>query len=194
MPDLTPILQTIELALRLWIAVPELPFETAYEHAEAAMHASTSTPAVAPELLLAMAYVESRYDATATSRVVGGQRRTGSYPSTRAPAGLQPRFGLYCGPLQAQAWTWERCMALRVLEHGYGTGAGELARWLRDPHVRGKVALALAGYAGGYIGVADRYCRGYPARVLWLERRIKSIELRWPVRAKQRPVRSRASA
>jgi hypothetical protein len=152
------------LALRLMTAVPALSPAVAYDHAAAANAAATRY--VSPELLLGIAFVESRYDPTATSRVERGVRHTGAYPSTTPPYDLDPGTSLYCGPLQTYASSWSRCLAARDLASGYATGADEIGQWLRDPRVRGDVTLALAGHGCGNAGVMTGGCNTYPARVL----------------------------
>jgi hypothetical protein len=166
------LLQQLELAFRLHAAIPSVSIETAYEHASAACEAAEARD-LQPELLLAVAYVESRFDPTAVSRVVAARRHTGSYPSMRAPAGLDVRAGLFCGPLQTYAKSWAQCTSLRSLDQGYEAGARELSRWLADRHVRGSVSRALAGHGCGYFGVTSGRCNNYPARVLAVERRIR---------------------
>jgi hypothetical protein len=158
------------LALRLVVAVPWMSPLDAYAHATAASaHANAR---VSPELLLAIAYVESRYDPTATSRVESGSRRTGAYPSSVPPAHLDAQ-PLYCGPLQTYASSWSACVAMRDLDTGYADGAAELEQWLRDARVRGDVTRALAGHGCGNAGVLTGSCNHYPERVLalrqWIE-------------------------
>jgi hypothetical protein len=160
----------LALALRLHAAVPALDVTDAYAHVEAAQAAATAH--VSPELLLAIAYVESRYDPTATSRVEGTHRRTGRYPSTVAPAHLAVGASLYCGVLQTYAGSWDDCLALRALPAAYAAGAAELEQWLRDKRVRGDIALALAGHGCGNRGVTTGKCNAYPDRVLWIARRL----------------------
>src|SRR5262245_12281021 len=106
----------LALALRLSTAVPSLPPEVAYAHAEAASDAATEQ--VPAELLLGIAFVESRFDPTAVSSVEGRTRKTGHYASSAAPASLDRRSALYCGPLQTYATSWSTCMSMRDL----GTG------------------------------------------------------------------------
>jgi hypothetical protein len=161
-------LRTLELTVRLHVAVPWLELPDAWDHASAA--ASASTERVSPELLLAIAFVESRYDPTATSRVVDGVRVTGRYPSTLPPARLTPYSHLYCGPLQTFAPTWTQCLAQRDLAVGYGAGVRELEQWLRDIRVRGNVSRALAGHGCGNYGIQTGQCNNYPERVRWIER------------------------
>jgi hypothetical protein len=164
-------LRHIELALRLHAAAPALDIQAACAHIEAAEAAATD--GVSAELLLGIAFVESRFDATATSRVEGRVRRTGPYPSTAAPAQLDRRASLYCGPMQTYAESWARCMAMRDLPTAYAAGAAELAIWLRDRRVRGDITRALAGHGCGNFGVSTGGCNGYPGRVLWMERRFR---------------------
>jgi hypothetical protein len=158
----------VELALRLAQLVPTLPYDAAYAHAAAAVEAAQ--PALPAELLLAIAYIESRFDPTATSRVEGTVRRTGRYPSTTPPRAL--RGTLYCGPLQTYAATWTQCLAMRDLARAYGAAARELARWVRDPRVRGNVGRALLGHGCGNVGLRTGACNRYPSRVLDLMRRL----------------------
>jgi hypothetical protein len=170
----------IILALRLFLAIPSMSPLEAYRHADAASEAST--PHVSAELLLAVAWIESRYDPTATSRIEGSVRRTGHYPSTEPPSNLG-RGSLYCGPLQTYASTWPACIDMRRLDVAYAAGVSELEQWLRDPRVRGDITLALAGHGCGNQGVAGGPCHDYPARVLaiaeWITRPV--VRLRKPV-------------
>ncbi len=163
-PSVLLFLRHLELALRLHTAVPTIDLVDAYAHAAAAADAATAR--VDAETLLAIAFVESRFDPTATSRVEAGTRRTGHYPSTDAPASLDRHASLYCGPLQTFASTWSRCLALRDLPAAYTAGASELEQWLRDKRVRGELTLALAGHGCGNRGVVTGKCNHYPGRVL----------------------------
>ena len=172
---LATILANLVLALRLVVAMPSMSPIDAYAHAAAAN--AEATARVSPELLLAVAYVESRYDPTATSRVEHGVRRTGAYPSEQPPAGLDARVEMYCGPLQTAARSWAACMSMRGLDTAYAAGTSELEQWLRDRRVHGDVALALAGHGCGNAGVATG-CNSYPARVLSLSRWIERPVLR----------------
>ena len=118
-----------------------------------------ATPAVPRDLLLAVGYVESRFDPTATSRVVQGMRRTGPWRSA-AVAGSGPWF---CGQLQARAVRWSDCLRLRDPLTGFAAGAGEIGAWMR--RTRGNMTLALRGYGCGNAGLRHR-CRGYAERVM----------------------------
>ena len=154
--------------LRLTSAHPHL--DDAFAHAEAATQASTER--VRPELLLAIAFVESRFDRFAVSRVEGRRRRVGHYPSTDPPRRLRKSASLYCGPLQTFAGSWTDCLAERDLRVAYAQGAQEIERWLADKRVHGDLARALAGYGCGNRGVRTGKCNGYQHRVLAYARRI----------------------
>jgi hypothetical protein len=175
-PSIILFLRHLELAMRLHTAVPTLDLVDAYAHAEAATEAATAH--VEPELLLAIAFVESRFDPTATSRVEAGKRKTGHYASTLAPPQLDRGTSLYCGPLQTFAGSWADCVALRRLPAAYGAGAGELEQWLRDKRVRGDLVLALAGHGCGNRGVTTGKCNHYPDRVLWIARTLHATPRR----------------
>ena len=135
---------------------------TQIEAATNAAHAS----GIPVEQLLGQAHIESRFDPTATSRVVGTKRVTGSSPSL-VPAGVGPRF---CGPLQTTAGaSWLVCLAMRVPAIGYWIGASELRVWLRAAH--GDMRAALNGYGCGWRGLTNG-CNGYADRVLAWSARI----------------------
>ena len=170
MSGLMLFLRHFELAMRLHAAVPWLEPADAFAHASAAMEAAS--PRVAPELLLAVAFVESRFDPTATSRVEGRARKTGHYPWTAPPANLAASASLYCGPLQTFAGSWSECLALRKLDTAYSAAVSELETWLHDRRVRGNLVLALAGHGCGNYGVTSGHCNAYPDRVLWIRARL----------------------
>src|SRR5215468_5784362 len=151
-------------------------------HLELALRLQAAAPWLPPELLLGVAFVESRFDPTAVSRVEGHTRRTGSYPTTAAPAQLDRRASLFCGPLQTYADSWPACVGLRDLSTAYAAGTGELRQWLRDPRVRGNTVRALAGHGCGNFGVTTGHCSGYPERVLDMTRRLRPTPARAPAR------------
>ncbi len=155
----------------LQATLPGVDAATAHAHVAAATAAAT--PDVPPELLLAIAFVESRYDATATSRVVAGKRRTGPYRSTEPPAHLDPHASLFCGPLQTFARTWSECLAQRDLAVGYAAAVSELTHWLGDRRAHHSIVRALAGHGCGNAGVVTGRCNGYPERVRAIERRLE---------------------
>lgn len=163
------ILIKLELAMRLAFAAPTVDIVEAYRHASAAVDASDAR--VPAELLLGMAWVESRFDPTATSRIEGGKRRTGSYPSTAPPRG-GVRGSLYCGPLQTYGRDWATCLAMRELAVGYAAGAAEMRTWLGNRAVAGDVFRALLGHGCGNAGLRTGRCSGYPNRVLRFARKL----------------------
>jgi hypothetical protein len=148
---------------------------TALAHVEAAEAAATDQ--ISSELLLGIAFVESRYDPTAVSRVERNTRRTGRYPSTTAPAQLDRRASLFCGPLQTYASSWSACMGMRNLKVAYSAGVAELERWLSDRRVRGSISRALAGHGCGNRGVLTGACNRYPNRVLAMQRQLSAPQV-----------------
>jgi hypothetical protein len=170
MPALSLLLQHLGLALRLAATHPQLEPAEVLAHAQAATRAAT--PEVSAELLLAVAFVESRFSPFALSRIEGTDRRIGKYVSDKPPARLRRGSSMYCGPLQTFALTWRDCMAARELSVGYENGAHEIGRWLKDRRVKGDMTLALAGYGCGNKGVKTGKCNRYPGRVLWQAKRL----------------------
>lgn len=165
---LSTLLQHLELALRLNVATPLEP-ETAVAHVQAAHAAATDQ--VSAEILLAMAFIESRFETATVSRIEGDKRVHGRYPSTKPPTNLNKRGSIFCGPLQTRVKDWDDCLAHRSdLSLAYRAGARELTNWLRDRHVNGDITRALAGYGCGYHGVRTGKCNRYPNRVLWQAR------------------------
>lgn len=180
MPGLTSLLQHLALALRLTATEPSVSPETAYAHVEAATEAATDE--VTREILLAMAFIESRFEAHTLSRMEGKRRVHGRYLPTTPPKRLDKKGSMYCGPLQTRAKTWDDCLAQRTdLVLAYRAGARELTNWLRDRHVKGDITRALAGYGCGYHGVKTGKCNRYPNRVLWQARQFgtsRSVQAR----------------
>lgn len=151
----------------LFIA-PTLSTDVAAAHVAAATTAAREN-GLEPALLLSMAYIESRYQPEATSRVEKGKRKTGLWASDK-PAGTGPWF---CGVMQTQAkFDWKSCLAQRDIVTAYATGASELAKWVKQ--TRGDIAKALRGYGCGNWGVANT-CNNYENRVFAWKRRILSV-------------------
>jgi hypothetical protein len=168
MPGLSLLLQHLALALRLSATTPLTP-ETAFAHVEAARIAATDQ--VSAEVLLAMAFIESRFESHTLSRIEGKRRVHGRYLPTTPPKRLNKHGSMYCGPLQTRAKTWDDCLAQRNdLALAYRAGARELTNWLNDRYVRGDITRALSGYGCGYHGVKTGKCNRYPNRVLWQAR------------------------
>jgi hypothetical protein len=171
MPSLTLLLQHLGLALRLAATHPQLDAEEVLAHTHAAVLAAT--PQISAELLLAVAFVESRFDVTNVSRIEGERRRYGRYRSMLPPKNWKRGTSLYCGPLQTFALTWDQCMKQRALDIAYPTAVAELTTWLRDRRVRGDLTRALSGYGCGNHGVKTGKCNRYPGRVLWQAKRLE---------------------
>jgi len=174
------LLKHLELAIRLHAVAPWLEPQVIYDHVEAAQAASTDQ--LPSELLLGIAFIESRFDPMAVSRVEGRTRRTGRYPWTTAPPQLDRGASLYCGPLQTYAPSWSSCLRMRDLRTAYAAAAAELSQWLRDRRVRGNVSRALAGHGCGNHGVLTGACNGYPVRVLYRARQLRHGDERRPAR------------
>lgn len=140
--------------------------EQARIHVEAAKAAATEEVPV--ELLLGIAYVESRFDPRALSRVECETkndpstcaRKTGIWtPSTRPPK-AKPSW--YCGPMQTGGYVpWAECQHMREdVTYAYQVGAEHLTAWLNDRRCHAlrssdaRLRCALAGYNGGNTAVA----------------------------------------
>jgi hypothetical protein len=171
MPALSLLLQHLGLALRLAATHPQLEPGEVLAHAHAATQAAT--PEVSAELLLAVAFVESRFSPFALSHIEGTERRISRRVSDKPPPKLRRGTSMYCGPLQTFALTWRDCLAARDLSVGYANGAHEITRWLKDRRVKGDMTLALAGYGCGNKGVKTGKCNRYPGRVLWQAKRLQ---------------------
>lgn len=110
-----------------------LTVETAALHVASARFAEILTD-IDPDLLLAIAHHESRYQPAVVGPLVRGKRA--------------------CGVLQ-HVPTTKKCPAPSILRD-YVNGAKHLAGWIRAQ--RGDLKRALIGYAGGYalLGMCDR--------------------------------------
>lgn len=131
----------------------------------------SATPDIEAELLLAMAYIESRHQPEATSRVEGGVRVTG-IPSWSSPSS-RVTGPFFCGVTQAVAGlSWKRCLELRDIMTAYSTTSKELTVWLKA--CRGQISCALTGYGGGYPAIKAGTST-YPNRVLHRARLLKKL-------------------
>ena len=143
-----------------------LDMDSARSHVIAAKMASTDE--ISAELLLGLAYVESRYLPLATSRVEGEARKTG-IPSWKSPP--SDMHGPYfCGVTQADArFSWGRCLELRDIQEAYRTTARELTIWRNHPLCRAsdnRMQCALWGYGGGKPAI-ELKTSTYPNRVMF---------------------------
>ena len=159
---------------------------------QAKLHVEAATAAAQKyklpvELLLGMAYIESRFDQTALSRLECPddtaktcKRVTTVWASDSKPAHAYPSW--FCGPVQTGGnVSWEDCTRMKNdLTYGYETGAKELTIWLNDPHCASlpddaRLRCGLAGYGAGYNGVEIYTTMKYPTNVLWATGRIKQL-------------------
>jgi hypothetical protein len=162
---------------RLEQAVQALPGIKLDQISVAQLVASTIETDLDPFVLLAQAYVESRFDSTATSRLIDGKRFTGPWVSRKAPAGWSGT--LYCGITQTVALTWSRCLALREPSAAIEAQAVELRTWLQSTH--GDLIRSIAAYGCGNWGARTGRCNGYPRRVLAWAQRLRRATLVVPL-------------
>jgi hypothetical protein len=137
--------------------------EAVMPHVEAAIAAETRK--VSAEMLLAIAYYESRYLPEATSYVINGQRQAHipwwawrKWP----PLGVSGPY--FCGVTQvAAAKSWKKCLELRDVPSAYVAARTTLTNWLKI--CRNRMRCALTGYGGGFPAI-ERGTSTYPSRVL----------------------------
>lgn len=139
--------------------------QSASLHAMAALQAE-SEHGIPSDLLLSMAYIESRYDPRALSRIectVGSCHRvTGLWGGAVPPKGAKPSW--YCGVLQVGGHVpWRICMAYRTdVQLSYHTAAENLKYWFTTPHCkrrRDSLNCALQGYGGGWKAIEKNSMR-----------------------------------
>lgn len=159
-------LETLVTALVLF-ASGGLAEGQARVHVEAALAAQAKTD-VPADLLLGMAWIESRYDSGALSYMTNEGRRTTVWRERTPPPGAKPTW--YCGVLQVGGRvSWDQCLRLRDdIALNYMTAAEHINSWQRDGQCRrrksaeDRLFCALQGYGGGYAAIqknAGRYAR-----------------------------------
>jgi hypothetical protein len=132
-------------------------------------------------VILAIGYVESRYNPLSVSRkqCKNGvcKRVTGVWNARTPPPGARPTY--YCGVMQVGGnISWDECMKLRDdLTLNYLTGAKHVIEWQQVNECRkltadDKLVCALRGYNGGYPAIA-RNARWYPNTVLSVARQLR---------------------
>jgi hypothetical protein len=195
---LAPALAVLALAAQLAAADPFedslTPLTAAVERSSPGVHgarghvhaAMLAADELAPaEVLLAMAWVESRYTTTGVSRLEcradGCHRRTGPWPGPKPQYFAAPYF---CGYHGAKARSWAACrdLAGEGLE-SYVRAADHLHAWWRfcgrDGLARrhgDRLSCAVAGYNGGVAGArAGR--TAYSVQVIYRARRLAAG---WP--------------
>jgi hypothetical protein len=168
------------LSALLTFAPKYLDVDIASAHVRAALAAEHET-GVDAHLLLAVGYIESRYDRRTLSRweCTGKvcHRVRGSWPHVDPPANAHPDW--YCGVMQVGGNVpWSTCQRLRFdLDRNYLVGARHLLWWMgvpecRDLSAREQRDCALRGYNGGYPAIR-RKSQKYVNMVLWAEWQIR---------------------
>lgn len=138
-----------------------------YEQAQAALEAATQE--IPAEVLLAMAWIESRYSSGAISRIEGGVRRTG-IPLWKTPPSNTRSF--FCGVTQVSAGdSWAECRRFSNVTVAYRTTVIELNRWLSPRICNHKLNCALTGYSGGFPAIKSG--NRYAFTVMWRAKLIK---------------------
>lgn len=162
-------MQAIDILIQalLLFAPMHLTNQSASLHATAAIQAESST-GIPSDLLLSMAYIESRYDPRALSRIEYGRRVTGLWGGSEPPAGAKPSW--YCGVLQVGGHVpWQTCMEYRLdVSLSYHTAAQNLKYWLSTSKCkkrRDSLNCALQGYGGGWKAI-DKNSMHYVNKVL----------------------------
>jgi hypothetical protein len=175
---------TLEALIAAIVAMSfKLPPEQARVHVEAATAAAIEH-ALPVELLLSIAYVESRYDARALSRMecatkdsASCKRKTGVWPYATKPPKARPSW--YCGPMQSGGYvSWAECQKMRDdVTYGYQAGTKGLVAWMNDSRCRrlgvdAQLRCALAGYNGGNAALATYQTNKYAGWILLTRDRI----------------------
>jgi len=156
----------------------------AREHVEAATAVATTEFPV--ELLLSVAYIESRYNPRALSRIEctiadpeNCARKTGVWPKSTQPPNVKPKTSWYCGPMQTGGYVpWNVCQKMRTdIAYAYAVGAAHLQEWFDDKRcVRlsedDRLRCALAGYNGGNAALTNYKTSKYARWVLTIRTRI----------------------
>jgi hypothetical protein len=143
--------------------------EQAYVHALAATAASS--PEVRAEVLLSMAWIESRYYPEAVSRIENGVRVTGVPRWSSPPKGT---YSFFCGVTQVSAGnSWKKCQQVRDIFVAYRETVKELEQWMSPRICAHNLRCALTGYSGGFAAIksgTNPYARFALGRARVLER------------------------
>lgn len=135
--------------------------EKSYEQAAAAIEAAT--PEIPAEILLGLAWVESRYSPDAVSRVESEKRMTGIPMWKSPPKGTR---SLFCGVTQVSAGnSWEQCRKFHNVHEAYKTAVLELLQWLSPRICNHNLRCALTGYNGGFPAI--KAGTRYATTVMW---------------------------
>lgn len=142
--------------------------ESSYEQARAALESATQE--IPAEILLAMAWVESRYSPDAVSRIENGVRVTG-IPLWKTPPNNTSSF--FCGVTQVSAGnSWIKCKQFHDVAVSYRTTIIELNLWLSPRICNHNLNCALTGYSGGFPAI--KVGNHYAATVMWRAGLIKN--------------------
>lgn len=119
--------------------------------AQAAAALNAERPGIPAELLLAIAYRESRWNALACPRKSCGGAEAWLWPED--PKHPPKRTKYICGVMQSTELSWADCVLARDLWEGYARGAASLARKLESCKKKGVKASKLTvcmlnGYRG----------------------------------------------
>lgn len=135
----------------------KLTLAKAKVHAAAALAAELET-GISAEILLGMAYYESRYEYGTISRLVCTEvgdckRKTGKVKSRKKPSNIRGR--LFCGAIQMGTLSWKKCWYyIDHIDLAYLNGAKHLVEWLNDKRCKKKadynrMVCAQKGYRTG---------------------------------------------
>ncbi len=170
------------LIVAITTLVSSLSPQQAREHVEAATAVATVEFPV--ELLLSVAYIESRYDPRALSRIEcepddpeSCARKTGVWNKATKPPKAKPSW--YCGPMQTGGYVpWDECQKMRTdVAYAYGVGATHLREWFDDKRCArlpddDRLRCALAGYNGGNAALTNYKTSKYANWILTIRSRI----------------------
>ena len=127
------------------------------------------TPKIPAEVLLGIAWVESRYSTKAVSRIEENIRKT-EIPSWSSPP--KGTYNFYCGVTQAGAGnSWTKCLELQDVFISYKETVAELNQWLSPRICNGDLQCALTGYNGGFPAIKSG--TKYANTVMWRANLIK---------------------
>jgi hypothetical protein len=168
--------------------VSNVPADRALAHAEAVQAAAIEHD-VPVEILLSIAYIESRYDGRALSRKECATddpesctRKTGIWPKATKPPRARPSW--FCGVMQTGGYVaWDECQRMREdVTYAYSVGAAHLQAWRNDKRCAAldddlRLRCALAGYNGGNAALTNYKTSKYARWVLLQRDRIAKFAM-----------------
>jgi hypothetical protein len=128
------------------------------------------TVALPAEMLLAVAWIESRFTLDSVSKIEQGQRTTGQTSAGQLARSHGPFF---CGPLQSAAGLSRSACSAMQSAKGWQVGAAEIQVWLKT--CRGDWRCALSGHGCGNAGAKAKRCgrSDYASRALILADKVR---------------------